>query len=80
MTDVILPELGDGVTEAVVSFWHCEKGDQVEKGDDLVEMVTEKATFNVPAPASGTLTEIYAKEGETAKVGEAIATINEVQT
>ncbi len=77
MTDVILPELGEDVAEAVVSFWHCEKGDQVEKGDDLVEMVTEKATFNVPAPASGTLTEIYLSEGQTAKVGEAIAAIEE---
>lgn len=75
--DVVLPELGEEVMEAVISFWHYEEGDQVEEGDDLVEMVTEKATFNVPSPVSGIVTKIYAEEGQTVKIGEIIAAINE---
>ena len=74
---VVLPEIGEDVNEAVVSFWHCDQGGKVDEGDDLIEMVTDKATFNVPAPASGILTEIMFKEGETVKVGETIAIIEE---
>jgi pyruvate dehydrogenase E2 component (dihydrolipoamide acetyltransferase) len=77
MADVILPELGENVTEAVISFWHYDENEEVEEGDDLVEIVTEKATFNVPAPVSGILKKIYAEEGQTVKVGEIIATIEE---
>ena len=74
---VVLPEIGEDVNEAVVSFWHCDQGGKINKGDDLIEMITDKATFNVPVPASGILTEIMFKEGETVKVGETIAIIEE---
>ncbi|MFH1857188.1 MAG: biotin/lipoyl-containing protein [Candidatus Omnitrophota bacterium] len=77
MIDVILPELGEDVTEAVVSFWHYEEGDTIEEGEDLVEMLTEKATFNVPSPSAGVLSKIYAEEGQTVKIGEIIAAIDE---
>ena len=53
MAKVILPELGEDVKSAVVSYWHYEVGDKVNEGDDLVEMAADKATFNVPAPISG---------------------------
>jgi len=72
---VVLPEIGEDVKEATVSFWHVEKGDKVNKGDDLVEMVTDKATFNVPAPNNGVLSEALVEEGQVAKVGETIAII-----
>ena len=75
--NVVMPEIGEDIKEATVSFWHFEEGEHVNEGDDLVEMVTDKATFNVPAPASGVLTEIIANEGETAKVGDTIAVIEE---
>lgn len=77
MSDVTLPELGDDVVEAVISFWHYEEGSRLEEGDDLVEMVTDKATFNVPSPVTGILKKIYAEEGQTVKVGEIIADIQE---
>ncbi len=74
---VTLPELAEGVEEATVSYWHFEEGDKVEEGKDLVELVTDKATFNMPSPCSGILTEVLLEEGDTVKVGEALAVINE---
>ncbi|MDB4349855.1 hypothetical protein OAA99_02760 [Omnitrophica bacterium] len=75
MIKVALPELGEEVKSAVVSYWHFEVGDKVNEGDDLVEMATDKATFNVPSPASGAIKEINCKEGDTIQVGETMAVI-----
>lgn len=75
MIEFKLPELTEGVNEAVVSFWHFKEGDSVQDGDELVEMATDKAAFNVPLKASGVLKEIRAKEGDTVKVGEVLAII-----
>ena len=66
-----LPDLGkDAGDEATVSFWYFEKGEEVDEGADIVEMVTDKATFNVPCPVAGTLAEIRAKDGAKVKVGD----------
>jgi len=76
--DVTLPPLGDDAPEeAEVSFWYVEEGDEIEEGQDLVEMVTDKAAFTVPSPASGTLVSIRAQEGDTVQVGEIIAVVEE---
>jgi pyruvate dehydrogenase E2 component (dihydrolipoamide acetyltransferase) len=77
MLKVTLPELAEGVGEATVSYWHFEEGDTIEEGQDLVELVTDKATFNLPSPCSGTLIEVLCGEGETVKVGETLAIIEE---
>ena len=78
MYELKLPDLGeDGGTEAVVSLWHFEEGDEIHEGDDLVEMTTDKATFNVPTPVSGILSEIVSDEGETVEVGETLAMLEE---
>ena len=74
---VALPDLGKDVKSAVVSFWHFAVGDKVNKGDDLVEMATDKATFNVPAPAGGAIKEINCEEGKTVQVGDTLAVIEE---
>ena len=68
-----MPELGEGIEEAVISLWHVREGDNVKKGDDIVEMVTDKATFNVPSPTSGVIKKIIHAEGETVKVGDVLA-------
>jgi pyruvate/2-oxoglutarate dehydrogenase complex dihydrolipoamide acyltransferase (E2) component len=74
--EVRLPELGeDAGKEATVSFWYLEDGDQVKEGDDLVEMVTDKATFNVPAPFSGVLKDVATLEGDKVEVGKLMAYI-----
>ena len=68
-----LPELGDDAgDEATVSFWYKDEGEEAAEGDDLVEMVTDKATFNVPCPVSGKVVEIRARDGAKVKVGEVI--------
>jgi len=75
MTDVLLPPLAPGVEKASISYWHKSAGQNVLKGDDLVELVTDKATFNMPSPASGTMMEVLAHEGDEVKVGQVIARI-----
>lgn len=78
MKEVILPDMGEEVGEATVSFWHHDEGDRVTKGENLVEIVTEKASFQVDAPASGILTKILAVEGEVVKSGQVLGIIEEV--
>ena len=76
MTEVKLPPITEGVDKANVSYWHKAVGESVKEGDDLVELVTDKATFNLPAPVSGTLKEIFVNEGDEAKVGQVLANID----
>lgn len=76
--EVVLPELGeDAPDEAEVSFWYAQVGDTIEEGEDLVEMVTDKAAFTVPSSTGGTVKEILVDEGDMADVGQAIAVIDE---
>ncbi len=77
MIRVRVPNLGEGIADATVSFWHVEEGDHVQAGDDIVEMATDKATFNIPAPCAGLITEVFFEEGESARVGDVLATIEE---
>jgi pyruvate/2-oxoglutarate dehydrogenase complex dihydrolipoamide acyltransferase (E2) component len=75
MKSVILPPLAEGVNKANISYWHHKIGDAIKEGEDLVELVTDKATFNMPAPASGILKQILIQEGEEVKVGQDLAVI-----
>ena len=59
MRKVVLPELGEGIEKAAVSFWFFKEGDMVKERDDLVELTTDKAAFNLPSPCSGTITQIF---------------------
>lgn len=74
--EVKLPDLGEGVEKATLSFWHFEEGNKVVKDNDLVEAVTDKATFNIPVPVTGILTKIFFKEGDEIKVNDVVAIIN----
>ena len=74
--DVALPDLGEDAGEsAKVTFWYFKEGDEVKEGEDLVEMMTDKATFNVPSPASGTLKEIRTAESADVNVGDTLGVI-----
>jgi len=75
MKNVVLPELGEGIEKASVSFWFIKEGDPVKEKDDLVELTTEKAAFNLPCPFSGRLAQIIFHEGDSVKVGETLALI-----
>lgn len=72
--EVELPEVEEkNGDEATVSFWYVDEDEEVEEGEDLVEMITEKTTFNVTAPVSGRLVEVLAQEGDVVKVGDIMA-------
>ena len=75
MEHVVLPELGEGIEKATVAYWHVSIGDQVSKDDDIVELVTDKATFHVPSGALGIIKEIRFNEGQEAKIGDILAVI-----
>jgi len=77
MTKVVLPDLSEGITKATVSYWYFKEGEKVAEKDDLVELTTDKATFNLPSPCSGILSEIFFREGDTVNVGEVLAVIEE---
>jgi len=77
MAKVVLPELGEGIMKATVSYWYFKAGDKVNKNDDLVELVTDKATFNIPSPFSGVVSEIIASEGQVVEVGSVLGAIQE---
>ncbi|MFH1093793.1 MAG: biotin/lipoyl-containing protein [Candidatus Omnitrophota bacterium] len=77
MTDIVMPDLGEDFEEANISFWLVEAGERVEAGKDLVEVTTEKSTFNIPAPCAGVVTELIALEGESVPVGNVLARIEE---
>lgn len=74
--EVKLPELGaEAGDEATVSYWIAQEGDEVSEGDDLVEMLTDKANFNVPSPCSGKVAKIHAAENSQVKVGDLLCEI-----
>jgi len=77
MVKVILPQLSEGVNKATVSYWYFKVGEKVNEKDDLVELATDKATFNLPSPFTGMLSEIFFQEGDNVNVGEVLATIEE---
>lgn len=76
MIKVVLPELGEGVTKATVSYWFFKDGEIVKENDDLVELTTDKSTFNLPSPCNGVISEIMFSEGQTVNVGQILAVIN----
>ncbi len=75
MTPILVPDLGDGISKVDVVAWIASEGAVVKQGDDLVELVTDKASFNVPAPVSGTLRKIFVLAGVEAAVGAILGEI-----
>src|SRR5215510_6646111 len=73
-----VPALGESVREATLGVWKHAEGDYVEADEPLVEVESEKATLEVPAPGAGVLSKILRKAGETVAVGEVIAEIDQV--
>src|ERR1700681_1291529 len=67
--------MGESVSEGIVSRWLKAVGDSVDEGEPVVEVTTDKVDVEVPAPATGRITEIVAAEGETVAVGATLAVI-----
>ena len=74
--DVVMPAMGESVSEGVVLEWTRQAGDAIEADETIVEISTDKVDAEVPSPASGTLTEILAEAGETVTVGQVIGRIS----
>ncbi len=73
--DVMVPALGESVTEATISTWFKKVGDTVAADEMLCELETDKVSVEVPAPVAGTLTQVLAQEGETVAASARIAVI-----
>ena len=73
---IILPPLGENIEKAKVVAWHCKVGDLLSADDDVAEVVTDKATFHVPSPASGILKEIFVPAGQEAYIGQTLASMD----
>jgi 2-oxoglutarate dehydrogenase E2 component (dihydrolipoamide succinyltransferase) len=76
-TEIRVPTLGESVTEATIGRWFKQPGDAVAVDEPVVELETDKVTVEVPAPASGVLAEIVAKDGETVAPGALLGQIRE---
>jgi pyruvate dehydrogenase E2 component (dihydrolipoamide acetyltransferase) len=72
-----LPDLGEGLTEGEVARWLVEEGQEIAEDDPLVEVQTDKATVEIPSPASGTVSRILVPEGEVVAVGTVLVVIGE---
>jgi 2-oxoisovalerate dehydrogenase E2 component (dihydrolipoyl transacylase) len=72
---IIMPQLGESITEGTISKWLISVGDQVNKYDPLVEVMTDKVSAEVPSSFKGVIKTLIANEGETLAVGEAICEI-----
>ncbi|MEM9645901.1 MAG: lipoyl domain-containing protein, partial [Planctomycetota bacterium] len=75
LVNVEVPTVGESISEVQIGQWLKAEGDWVDVGEDLVEIETEKASVQIPSPASGVLSNIALQEEEFAKVGDVIAAI-----
>ena len=76
-TELIVPTLGESITEATVSKWLINIGDSFEADQPLVEIETDKITVEVPAPHAGSLKEIKVKEGTDINIGGILGILDE---
>lgn len=74
--EVKLPEMSENNdTKATISFWYVKPGQKVEKDEDIVELLTDKAAFNVSAETGGVVKELRYKEGDKCVAGDVLAVI-----
>src|SRR5215213_7919103 len=76
-TDVTMPRLSDSMEEGTILKWLVSEGDEVEKGQEIVEIETDKANMSYESDTAGTVIELVASEGDTLALGEVIARIGD---
>ena len=74
--NVLMPQLGETVTQGTVVSWHKKEGDQVSKDEILADVETDKAAVEIPAPSDGVISSVLVQEGETVDVGTVLVVIN----
>ena len=77
MAEIIVPELAESITEGTISTWFKQVGDSVEKGENVLELETDKVNVEIVSEETGVISEIKAEEGDTVEVGQVIAVIGE---
>src|SRR5256885_7119025 len=73
---VKLPDIGEGTTEAEIVKWHVMPGQEIREEDPLVDVMTDKATVEIPAPIAGTVIAIEGQVGEKRPVGSQLVTLD----
>ena len=73
--DIIMPKMGESITEATISKWLKKEGDKVEEDESIVEIATDKVDSEIPSPYDGVISKILYEEGETIAIGKVIAEI-----
>ncbi len=76
-TDVLMPQMGESITEGTIVKWLKKVGDTVQRDEPLLEISTDKVDAEIPAPAAGVVTEILAKEGDTVAINTVLARLGE---
>src|SRR5690242_16963997 len=75
-----MPQLGESVVEGTIGKWLVREGERVEKDQPVVEILTDKADSEVPAPAAGVVTKLLAKEGQVVAVGDGLCEVDPAGT
>jgi 2-oxoglutarate dehydrogenase E2 component (dihydrolipoamide succinyltransferase) len=76
-TDVVMPQMGESITEGTITKWLKKPGDTVQRDEPLFEISTDKVDAEIPSPSAGTLKEIKVAEGATVQINTVVATIDE---
>ena len=74
---ILVPALGESITEATIAKWLKNEGDAVEADEPIVELETDKVNLEVPSPVTGVLTEIASKDGSVVEVGSLLGSVSE---
>ena len=74
---ILVPALGESITEATVSKWLKNEGDKIDADEPIVELETDKVNLEVPSPISGVLTKINSKDGSVVEVGALLGSVSE---
>src|SRR5215471_1064129 len=75
-TDVVMPQMGESITEGTITKWLKKPGDAVQRDEPLFEISTDKVDAEIPSPAAGTLKEIKIGEGTTVQINTVVAVID----
>ena len=76
-TEVVMPQMGESITEGTLTKWLKKVGDTVQRDEPLFEISTDKVDAEIPSPAAGTLTEVKVAEGETVQINTVVAIIGD---
>ncbi|MEY2413304.1 MAG: hypothetical protein QOD84_1910, partial [Acidobacteriaceae bacterium] len=74
-TDIVMPQMGESIVEGTITKWLKKPGDKVQRDEPLFEISTDKVDAEIPAPASGVLSDIKVTEGNTVQVNTVVGTI-----